>query len=132
MKDIFIQDPSKTDFDNLINLIKVEYKGKRLHITIKQATRIKSRMQIAYFHVLIKLIADECGNDSEEIKARIKHELNYFRVIYSKGEELLLLGSLANATVEEMNDFIEAALSMCSYMNIKIPASKQFYDDMNY
>ena len=132
MKDIFIQDPSTTDFNNLVSLIHGEYKGKRLHITIKQATRIKSRQQIAYFHVLIKLVADECGNDSEEIKARIKHELDYFRVIDSKGEELLLFGSLANATIEEMNDFIEAALAMCGYMNIKVPARKDFYDSMNY
>ena len=132
MKEIFIQDPATTDFNSLINLIKGEYKGKRLHITIKQAVRIKSRQQIAYFHVLIKLIADECGNDSEEIKARIKHELDYFRAIYSKGEELLLLGSLASATIEEMNDFIEAALSMCSHMNIRVPVNKDFYDNMNY
>ncbi len=107
-------------------------KGKPLEIRVTQAKRMKTTAQNSFYYALLALIADYTGEDSESIKFRMKIQLGYFDEIWVSGIAEKKVKSMAKVSVDESNIFIDAALQICSHLNLRVPAREQHYREINY
>ena len=123
---------SNKDLTALGKLLRAELEriNKPLEVRYVQARSQKSAVQLAYFHILMDLIERETGDN--DVKDRIKFQLGYYKTIYVNGKEKEVLKSLADAKMDEMRQFIEAAINVCVWLKLEYMTLEQAEKQANW
>ena len=103
--------------------------GKQVRVIVEQETRKRTDPQNKYYWgVIIELLSQELGYESEEVHNLLKSMFLKRRVIL-KGKEYISIGSTTKLNTAQFTDYIEKIKRFAaSELNISIPDS----DEVNY
>jgi len=105
-------------------------KGKSLEIGFKLARRSKTRSQLAYYNILLRLLAKECGYSNIKMDCTIKNQLGYWEVINIDGKDEKVYRSKKDCTIEQAAIFVETIMGLCGEMNIRYMSPGQYYESV--
>ncbi len=97
--------------------------GKYVDLVLRKKRRTLS--QNSYVHVLFQYLADETGQDKEEIKTVEKRRHLTPHEIELYGQKQMVLPSLSKLENTEMSEFIEKVLADCSFLGITVPSREE-------
>jgi len=103
-----------------------------LEINVKKAVKSKTKAQNSYYHHLIGLICKETGNNFEDLRFKMKIQLGYFDEIWVNGQAEKRVKSMSKVSIDQSNIFINTAIEMCEFLNIKMPSMEYHYEQINY
>lgn len=94
--------------------------GKYCDLVLRKRRRTLS--QNSYVHVLFGYLADETGQDKEEIKTIEKRRHLTPHEVEFMGQKQMVLPSLAKMENVEMSEFIDKVLADCAFLGIEVPS----------
>jgi hypothetical protein len=103
-----------------------QLKGKRVELSIRPETKQRSNNQNAYYWgVVVKMIADEIGEDTETVHELLKDKFNRSEIII-KGNPETVSKSTTELSTEEFNQYIEKIqIWAANFLGITIPDPNQ-------
>ena len=113
-------------------IIREKAEGVRyVEITVKEAKSQKSVAQNAFYHALLGLIIEQQGGnkmDFNKLRERLKIKLGYgYDVDLPDGTVNFKTHSMSHVTIKQSNIFIEEAINICNFLEIKYPERESFY-----
>lgn len=100
---------------------------KPVQVTFEKAKMKKTLPQNSYFHLLASMICKETGEDMEDFKFRLKLKLGYYQVVKVNEVDEKRPKSLSKASLEDLILFIDAAMEVCDYLNIKFMLPDEYF-----
>jgi hypothetical protein len=103
------------------------WRGQRVFGTLERYRKPKTNPQLAlYFDVLLPAFAEHCGYDEKDMHQELKLAWMPLHATVSRltGEERMEIPSLADASVDEMSQFIERLYREGDSMGLRFPARK--------
>lgn len=96
----------------------------KLEVIIQPHVDDQTAQQRGYFHMLIKMLADEIGDSPDSVKMDIKRETFGSDVVVSNitGKEQEIVKSSAKAKRDEYSQLIETTLRIAANLGIVLPA----------
>lgn len=108
------------NYEEFIYILSFFENKSEVTITIEPYIRKVEQTQMGYFHVLIKMIHEETGDDKVSIKTDLKER---FGVRLDDGN----LKSTASYSTTEMNKLIEGTvIFMTQFLNMSVPNPEEF------
>jgi hypothetical protein len=95
-------------------------------VVIKDKEETRSKQQNSYFHVLRDIIADETGQDKEDLKKRLKMSVLGYDKHTKKGETFYVLRETSDLTKSEFINLIDATLALALDLNISVPSPSYY------
>ena len=120
---------AKAIVDNALAVARELYRKSDVAIEVKPFRKSRTDMQNRYFWALCGLIADETGQEKEDIKDRLMHALGHKHMKWVNGEAVTVIRSTTTLTREEFGELIEATQQLCEALGIKYPQPSHYgYD----
>lgn len=108
--------------------IKKAPEGKQLAVTFYENKGTRSRSQLAYYHVLVQYIADECGYTHEECHDALMRLKFGTKTIEFAGKSVEVRRSVSDASRMPTSDMVELityALEVCDELGLHVPTAAE-------
>lgn len=102
--------------------------GKKLAVTVAEDKATRSRQQLAYYWILVKYIADECGYTTAECHdalMRLKFGTTTVRLGEHTVEVRKSISDIARMPKYEAVELIDYALEVCTELGIHVPTREE-------
>ena len=123
----FIIKPDNNVLQNVIGELGNLNPHKEYQVEIKPYKKNKTAEQRNYFHKLLDLIAEDTGNDSDDLKTRLCFSLGLVKDVTLKDRTVVKHRiSTESLTTKQYSALIEAAQIACMSLDIKYPQPEYF------
>lgn len=102
--------------------------GKKLAATFYDTVATRSGSQLAYYHILVQYIADECGYTHDECHDALMRLKFGTKTIELAGRSVEVRRSVSDAArmpKYEMVELVEYALEVCAELGIYVPTREE-------
>ncbi len=122
-------DTAKTIVDNALAMARELYRKADVAIEVKPFKKSRTLEQNSYFWMLCGLVADETGQDKEDIKDQLMHAMGHYRQKVVNGKPITVFRSTTTLSREEFGELIGAAQQLCEGLEIRYPLPAHYgYD----
>ena len=117
---------AKAIVDNALAAARELYCKSDVAIEVKPFKKSRTDQQNRYFWALCGLIADETGQDKEDIKDQLMHAMGHYRQKVVNGKPITVFRSTTTLTRDEFGELIEATQQLCEGLGIKYPQPSHY------
>ena len=115
--------------DNALAVARELYRKSDVAIEVKPFRKSRTDQHNRYFWALCGLIADETGQDKEDIKDQLMHAMGHYRQKVVNGKPITVFRSTTTLNRDEFGELIEAAQQLCGGLEIRYPLPAHYgYD----
>lgn len=109
--------------DKINSFFKI-HEGKNVQMTLRKEGKPRSLSQNRYYHgVLVKMISEETGHDTEEIHEILKSKFLPHQFVKFGSEDIEVVKSTTRLSTEEFGDYIERIRAFAAMeLNLSIPS----------
>lgn len=127
----YITDNNSQVFGNLLKDLSQLNQYKNWIVTIKEGKESKTSQQRSYFHALLDIISKHTGDSIDDLKTRACWALGFVRDVKLKnGETIKERESTEKLTKEQYSQLIDAAKTMCQFLELQYPDPNYFGMDV--
>lgn len=122
MTELFIIKPDNGIYARLLNHLAHIDANKEWQVEIKPHKKNKTAQQRSYYHKLLQILSEYCGDTIPELKTRMCFTLGFTHEVTLKdGTVILERDSTEKLGVKKYSTMIEAAQMACMTLELKYP-----------